>query len=82
MGYEYLCASNKDEFLKASERFLTAEMTAKPMLFEVFTDSKEESDALHTIRNLEADAKSNAKHLVKDIIGQNNVSKLKKIFGK
>lgn len=82
LGYEYLSASNKDEFLKLSERFLTEEMTDKPMLFEVFTDSKEESDALHTIRNLETDAKSSAKHLVKDIIGQDNVSKLKKMLGR
>ena len=82
LGYEYLCASNKDEFQKASERFLTSEMTDSPLLFEVFTDSKEESDALHIIRNLETDAKTGAKHLVRDIIGQDNVTKLKKMLGK
>ena len=82
LGFEYLCASDKEEFISASKRFLTAEVTEKPMLFEVFTDSKEESDALHTIRNLETDAKTGAKHLVKDIIGQDNVTKLKKMLGK
>lgn len=82
LGYEYLTASNKEEFLQASKRFLTEELTDKPMMFEVFTDSKEESNALHIIRNLETDAKSSAKHLMKDIIGQDNVSKLKKMLGR
>lgn len=82
LGYEYLCANNKEEFLKASERFLTAEITDRPILFEVFTDSKDESDALHMIRNLEATAKSAAKHLVKDIIGKENTEKLKKMLGR
>ena len=82
LGYEYLTASTKEEFLKASERFLTPKITDKPILFEVFTDSKEESDALHSIRNLESTAKSAAKHLVKDIIGKEKTEKLKKILGR
>ena len=82
LGYEYLCANNKEEFLKASEHFLTPEITDRPMLFEVFTDSKDESNALRIIRNLEADTKSTAKHLVKDILGQDNVTKIKKMLGK
>ncbi len=82
LGYEYFSASNKDEFISYYPRFLTAEMTGKPMLFEVFTDSKEESESLRIIRNLETDMKADAKHLLKDIIGQNNVKKLKKMMGK
>ena len=80
LGYEYLTASTKEDFLKASERFLTAEITDRPILFEVFTDSKEESDALYAIRNLESTARSTAKHLVKDIIGKENTEKLKKLL--
>ncbi len=82
LGYEYLCANNKEEFLKASEHFLTPEITDRPMLFEVFTDIKDESNALRIIRNLETDTKSTAKHLVKDILGQDNVTKIKKLLGK
>lgn len=82
LGYEYLYASNKEDFVKASERFFTPEITEHPMLFEVFTDSKDESNALRIIRNLETDIKSTTKHLVKDIIGQDNVKRIKKILGK
>ena len=82
LGYEYLYAKNKEEFLIAAERFLIPEITDKPMLFEIFTDSEKESEALQLIRNVETDVKVGAKKFVKDIIGQDNVSKLKKILSK
>ena len=50
LGYEYLAASNKEEFLAAYERFLTPEITDKPMIFEVFTTTEDEDDALYRLR--------------------------------
>ena len=49
LGFEYMSASSKDEFNSAYQRFVMADMTDKPMLFEVFTDSRDESDALLAI---------------------------------
>ena len=49
LGFEYMSASSKDEFNSVYQRFVTADMTDKPMLFEVFTDSRDESDALLAI---------------------------------
>ena len=51
LGYEYLCANNKETFLKVIDRFLTPEITDRPMLLEVFTDTQDESDALEQILN-------------------------------
>lgn len=82
LGYEYLTASSKEEFLANYEKFLSPEMTEKPILFEVFTNSEEESEALRLIRNIEADASTTAKHLIKNVIGQEGVSKIKKLLGK
>lgn len=82
LGYEYLCSENKEEFISASERFLMAKITTRPIIFEVFTDSRDESEAIHIIRNLETSVKSSAKHFVKDIIGKKNTEKLKKILGR
>lgn len=53
LGFEYMSAAGKDEYLARVERFLTPKLTEKPMLFEVFTDSRCESDALKAMRNLE-----------------------------
>lgn len=82
LGYEYLTASTKEEFLANYEKFLSPEITEKPILFEVFTNSEEESEALRLIRNIESDASTTAKHLIKNVIGQEGVSKIKKLLGK
>lgn len=52
LGFEYLAASNKEEFESVFERFVTPEKTDKPMLFEVFTESEDESEALELITAL------------------------------
>lgn len=52
LGYIYLSASNKDEFNANIQRFLTQEHLTKPIIFEVFTESDEESSALKDIRNI------------------------------
>lgn len=82
LGYEYLSASSKEEYLAAVERFLTSELTATPMMFEVFTDSQCESDAIKIMNNLEVSPKSKAKTLVKSILGENGVNTVKKILNK
>lgn len=52
LGFEYLAASNKEEFEKVYKRFVTPEKTDKPMLFEVFTETEDESEALELITAL------------------------------
>lgn len=83
LGFEYLSASNKQEFESVYERFLTPYVTERPMLFEVFTDSAEESAALETILTIEkGGAKDQAKTFAKQVLGENGVSALKKIIGR
>ncbi len=82
LGYEYLSASNKESFIMASERFLTKDLTERPMIFEIFTESKDESDALYTIRNLEIVASLRGKNIVKKIVGDKGVGFVKKIVGR
>lgn len=53
LGFEYMSAASKDEYSACAARFLTPELTEKPMVFEVFTDSKCESDALEMMTKLE-----------------------------
>lgn len=75
LGFEYISASNKDEFLKNINRFTDKEGLSKSVIFEVFTDSKDESDALETILTLKADAsksslKSKFRYGVAKLIGE------------
>lgn len=86
LGFEYITASSKSEFLNVYERFVQPEMTDKPMLFEVFTNSEEESKALELIMNIEKDviygAKSVVKEVTRGLLGDKGVAMLKKNFGR
>lgn len=86
LGYEYLTASNKEEFNTVIDRFLTLEITDRPMLFEVFTETKDESDALEMVCNVITDPKQQIKSVVKsvakDILGESGIDIIKKIVKK
>lgn len=80
LGFQYLTASNKEEYLKAVERFVTPEMTDKPILFEVFTNSNDENEALEIIQHTEVDLSLKAKGVLKDVLGMKGVSMAKSIL--
>ena len=86
LGYEYLTASSKEEFLENVKRFTVPEITERPMIFEVFTNSKEESDAIyamnHIVFNSVEKTKDFAKHMIKSIAGDKGVAKVKNLLGK
>ena len=86
LGYEYLVASNKEEFNSVIDRFLTSEITDKPMLLEVFTETDDESNALKQALNIVADPACGLKHFfknaVKDVFDGNIKGKMKKILNK
>lgn len=82
LGFIYLSASNKNEYLSAMPAFISPERGEQPVLFEVFTDSQAESDALETISNLEVDAKGVARKIVKKAFGQKGVDTVKSIIGR
>lgn len=51
LGFKYLSASNKDEFLVQLKRFVYPDHSEKPILFECFVSSENESRALNIIHN-------------------------------
>lgn len=79
LGFEYFAASNPEEFERVHERFLTPTVTDRPMLFEVFTDSAEESKALELMLNLEESVKGKAKQFAKQLLGDGGIRMLKRI---
>ncbi|MCD8118623.1 MAG: 2-succinyl-5-enolpyruvyl-6-hydroxy-3-cyclohexene-1-carboxylate synthase [Lachnospiraceae bacterium] len=82
LGFEYLTADNKETFLENQSRFLTSEITDKPILFEVFTNPQDESDALHIMRNLETSATGVAKKVLKNVLGDEGAKTIKKFLKK
>lgn len=82
LGYEYLSADNKEDYLKNLPRFVTEEMTGKPMLFEVFTESGDENEGIYIMRNLNVSTIGMLKGIAKKILGENGQETVKKILRK
>lgn len=80
LGFQYLTASNKDEYLSAMETFVQPELTESPILFEVFTDEDSENAAQKLLDNLRVSVSEGAKNIAKNLIGPKNVQKIKKIL--
>ncbi|MGK6352533.1 thiamine pyrophosphate-binding protein [Parapedobacter sp. DT-150] len=78
LGFEYLSAANKQEFEQVYERFITPEITKLPILFEVFTNSSEENQALESMLNIEENLKVKAKQVARKMLGNSAVNILKK----
>lgn len=81
LGFEYLSANTKESVLATVERFINPEITDRSVLFEVFTDSEEESRALKSILTLSSEATSSAKaalkSVAKSILGQKGTDLIK-----
>lgn len=82
LGFEYLSASTKAEFEMAYKTFVDPAVKEKPLLFEVFTDSLEDSRAIYLMNNLDKSAGSEVKRTIKNIIGRRNVDKIKRVLKK
>lgn len=71
LGYEYLAASDKESFLASMPKFVAPKIEDKPILFEVFTDRQNESDALEIMLNLVKPTQgrlANVKSVVKNVV--------------
>lgn len=83
LGFEYLTASSKEEFENNVERFVNAEMK-RPIVFEVFTVDKDESDALYAIKTSYEDksrvAKQKMAKVLRSVGGDKIVDAVKSIM--
>ncbi len=74
LGFHYISASDKNEFEQKLPVFCSSERIGKPVLFEVFTDTKEESSALRIIKTLagkeQVDMEGTVKTAIKRVIGK------------
>lgn len=52
LGYEYITANDKETFLKQMPKFVNPKINDRPMVFEIFTNRQDESDALEMVLNL------------------------------
>ena len=81
LGYEYYTASNKKEFYNIYPYFIDSKEHAKPMIFEIFTSSKDESDALEMMLNIvRKSPKDILLEFSKKVVGNRGILLAKKFF--
>lgn len=88
LGYHYFSASNKDQFLQYADSFVSPIVT-ESMVFEVFTNNEDESDAINYMWNLVSNKKgvaanqsSKVEKKIQKIIGKKGIAILKIILGR
>ena len=80
LGFTYISAGTKKEYLERVQLFLNPEAAEKPVLFEVFTHPEEESAALERMNQILVSPPTvtdKAKQAAKGILGEKGVSALK-----
>lgn len=87
LGFEYMSASTKEEYMSVVDRFFTPEDVGHPMLLEVFTDEENESESLKIMFHLEdGSIVDRAKYAVKESLSKalspETKTLVKKIIGK
>lgn len=82
LGYEYLSATNKEEYLKVIDRFVIPQVTDKPMILEVFTNSEDESNALKAMSEIASSPIGSIKKIVSDNVGPQARTFIKKMLGR
>ncbi len=82
LGYEFLSASTKDEYLRAMERFVSPDSLDRPIIFEVFTKTEDENTAIKIAHTLMVEEKTKAvlyvKKLIKKILPIGVIAAIKK----
>ncbi len=79
LGFEYIFASKKSEYLEKADTFFENEIKDKPIMFEIFTNWQDESNALEQLNTTLVDSNSSIKQALYGVIGDKGFKILKKI---
>ena len=82
LGFEYLSAENKEEFLSKIDYFTSPQKYEKSIVFEIFTDAEEESKALESMNNLKVSLNGSAKKTIKKMLSPKTKKAIKKLIHK
>ena len=86
LGFQYLSASNKEEFIEALDTFTNPEITDKPMMLEVFTSHENENEALKLMTSIVCDksveVRGKIANMIRSVAGEKGVKAIKDILGK
>lgn len=80
LGFTYLSASGKEEFLKKSEQFVQAEKKDKSIVFEVFVDVAADNEALYKMWQIDTSSVNKVKTKVKEFVKGEDINNLQRKY--
>ena len=80
LGIGYYSALNKEEFTEKIRYFINPELSDLPLVFEVFVEPKDESEAIEILYSLISDKEGDIKRFAKKMLGEEGVRKVNKIL--
>ncbi len=85
LGFEYLSASNKDEYLKGLNELLNPNIN-KSLIFEIFTESSDEDKALSLLKTIittpAKTAMREVKGKIRQVVGEKGTQIISNLIGK
>lgn len=83
LGFVYMSANDKASFEAVYLQFVSGKQADAPIVFEVFTNNDDETEATKLILDLNKDVSTGATEMAKQILGEKGVKALKsiRIFG-
>ena len=80
LGFEYISAETKEEYLTKLPSFISPEMKDKPVLFEVFVNMEDDDFAYRATKITLTSSVESAKKMARNLLGEKGVKQLKKII--
>lgn len=82
LGFRYLSANNKEEYMANLDEFVNPAIGDRPVIFELFTTHQEEDEALQLMKGMEIDVAHQVKGTLQSILGEKGVNSIRKIIRK
>lgn len=83
LGFQYLTAQNKAQFMDVLPIFTNPRTSDKPMIFEIFTDPADENEALKRMATIDNDPqiifRTKLVNGVRNVVGESGIETIKKI---
>lgn len=82
LGFKYLKAETKEEYLANVDEFVEPKITERPVLFELFPSTEQESEAVRILKNavksISSKLERKAKETIKTVLGKKTLEAIKK----
>ena len=82
LGFKYISAKTKKEYMENVSEFLSEKIGDKPIFFEVFVRYQDDAEAEDIIRSVDSTVSRGVRKMVKNVLGEESIQKVKKILKK